>query len=112
MTRGKVTFVAIPGPSADAIPWQATNAVAEADFIWAGPQAPADLLRHAAPHADIIITTEDPPTHSVLPFYDLASGGGFRITQIYTRAIPLDEVLEQTGRCCELGLEFEFVLCP
>jgi len=88
-----------------------TNAVAEADFIWASAQTPPDLLRHAARHADIIITAEDPPVHSLLPFYDLASGGGFRVTQIYSRSMPFEEILEQTDRCHELGLEFEFVLC-
>jgi hypothetical protein len=87
-------------------------AVAEADIIWATDQAPPDLLRHAARHADIITDAEYPPVHSVLPFYDLASCGGFRFTHIYLCNIPFDKVREQIDRCRELGLEIEIVRCP
>jgi hypothetical protein len=72
-------------------------------------QAPADLLRHAPGHADIIIDAEDPPAHSVMPFYDWASRGGFRIIRIFSGTISEDEIHEQMNRCRELCLEFELV---
>lgn len=112
MTRGKVTLVSISSTSVGQHSRHAVKAVAEADIIWATTQVPADLLRHAAKHADIIIAAENPSIHSVLPFYDLASRGGFRVTRIYSCSIPPDEVLDQIDRCRELGLEVEIVRCP
>jgi len=106
---GKVTLLSISSTSADPVPWHAIRAVAEADFIFATTLAPAHLLRHAPGHADIIVDTDDPSIHSVMPFYDLASRGGFRVTRIFSDAISADQVLEQVNRCRELCLEFEIV---
>lgn len=87
------------------------RAVAEADFIFATTLAPANLLRHAPGHADIIVDIDDPSFHSVMPFYDLASRGNFRVTRIFSGGISADQVLEQVNRCRELCLEFEIVRC-
>lgn len=108
---GKLTLLSISSTSADPIPWHAITAVAEADFIFATAQAPAGLLRHAPGHADIIIDAEAPSVHSVMPFYDMASRGSFRVTRIFSGDISADEVLEQTNWCRELCLEFEIVRC-
>ena len=108
---GKVTLLSISSTSADPVPWHAIRAVAEADFIFATSLTPMDLLRHAPGHADIIVDTDDPSVHSVMPFYDLASRGSFCVTRIFSGGISADQVLEEVNRCRELCLEFEIVRC-
>jgi precorrin-4 methylase len=108
---GKVTLLSISSTSADPVPWHAIRAVAEADFIFATTLTPTDLLRHAPGHADIIVDTDDPSVHSVMPFYDLASRGSFCVTRIFSGGISADQILEQVNRCRELCLELEIVRC-
>jgi precorrin-4 methylase len=109
VTCGKVTLLSISSTSAGPIPLPAIRAVAAADFIWATAQVPTGLLHHAPSHADVIVDAENPSAHSVMPFYDWASRGGFHITRIFSGDISEAEVHEQEDRCRELCLEFEFV---
>jgi precorrin-4 methylase len=110
VSTGKVTFVSLMPGTSGSLSWRATWAIAEADFvIWTGGTVIPDVLRHAPVHADVFLDSTG-TSHSLLPFYDLASRDGFRIAQI-SSDIPArrEEVVEQLDLCAELGLITEIV---
>lgn len=110
MSNGRVTFISLKPSTSGSLPWRATSAVAEADFVIStSGTVPTELLRHASRHADVFFDGSG-TTYSLLPFYDLASRDGFRIAHI-SSDIPVqrEEMVEQLDRCAELGLVTEVV---
>lgn len=110
MSIGRVTFISLTPGIAGSLSWQATSAIAEADFVIStGEAASEEVLRHVPGHADVFLDGAG-TTHSFMPFYDLASRDGFRIAHI-TSDIPTqsEAIVEQLDRCAELGLATEIV---
>lgn len=109
MSIGRVTFISLRPSTAGSLSWRATSAIAEADFVLStGETVSPEVLRHAPVHADVFL--DGGTTHSLLPFYDLASRDGFRIAHI-SSDVPArrEEIVEQLDRCAELGLVTEIV---
>ncbi len=94
----------------DSLSWRATRAIADADVvIWTGGAVRDGVLRQAPDHADVVID-ERGATHSLLPFYDLASRDGFRVAHIRADgSARWDALFDHVDRCGELGLATELV---
>ncbi|MPY80863.1 MAG: hypothetical protein GEV04_20985 [Actinophytocola sp.] len=110
MSIGRVTFISVGPHISDPLPWRATRAIAEADVVvWTGGAVRDAVLRHASAHADVVLD-EQGSTHSLLPFYDLASRDGFRVAHIRSDgSATSDSILDHVDRCGELGLVTELV---
>ncbi len=110
MSTGRVTFISIQSDFSEVLSWRAIRAIAEADFvIFSGGDTCENALRHAPDHADVIID-EQGSTHSLLPFYDLASRDGFRVAHIRPdSSARWDTLFDHVDRCGELGLTTELV---
>lgn len=112
MSIGRVTFISLTPGTVGSLSRQAACAIAEADFVISNGEAVSpEVLRHAPGHADIFLDGVG-TTHSLMPFYDLASRDGFRIAHISSEIPTRSEAMaEQLDRCAELGLATEIV-CP
>ncbi|GAA5125926.1 hypothetical protein [Haloechinothrix salitolerans] len=112
MSTGRVTFIAVSPHVSDSLSWRATRAIAEADVvIWTGGTVSDGVLRHAPDHADVVID-DNGATHSLLPFYDLASRDGFRVIHIRSDdSTRWDTLFDHVDRCGELGLPTELIRC-
>ncbi|MQA63302.1 MAG: hypothetical protein GEU86_17835 [Actinophytocola sp.] len=110
MSIGRVTFISHTPGTTGSLSWRATCAIAEADFVIStGEVVSPEVLRHVPDHADVFLDGAG-TTHSLMPFYDLASRDGFRIAHI-SSGIPdqSEEMAERLDRCAELGLTTEII---
>lgn len=110
--RGTVVFLAVTQIAPNQPSARVIEALNGADLvIWTSGATRRDLLAHLPAHAEIIddgIWT----TPSLLPFYDWASRGGFRIAQVTSaRPVHWQPIFDQVDRCRELGLLAEIVGC-